>query len=235
MDKVTLEIAKHAAPLRQQVESALRQAIIDGQFLPGQRLTERELTLSMGVSRTLLREAFRQLESEGLITVIPNCGPIVRELSTDEIQELYAIRAVLEGLAARTFAEKANDRNLQLLGKAATAAIASYKAGDAAGALEGKNRFYDILVDGAGSQSLSAMLATLQARIRQWRAIGITHPQRSPGRPKEAADGIKAIWSAIQKRDAIAAESATRDEVRRGAAELMHLLANAPAKRAARS
>lgn len=230
-----LEIVKHAAPLRQQVESALRQAISDGRFRPGQRLTERELTVSMGVSRTLLREAFRQLESEGLITVIPNRGPVVRELSADEIQELYAIRAVLEGLAARTFAEKASDKNLQLLGKAAADAIAAYKAEDPAGALEGKNRFYDILVDGAGSQSLSAMLATLHARIRQWRAIGITHPQRSPGRSQEAAKGIQEIWRAIQGRDAAAAESATRDAARRGAAELMRLLADAPAKLAARS
>lgn len=230
-----LEIVKHAAPLRQQVENALRQAIIDGRFRPGQRLTERELTVSMGVSRTLLREAFRQLESEELITVIPNRGPIVRGLSADEIQELYAIRAVLEGLAARTFAVKASDRNLQLLGEAAADAIAAYKAGDAAGALEGKNRFYDILADGAGSQSLSTMLATLHTRIRQWRAIGMTHPQRSPGRSQEAAAGMQAIWKALQKRDATAAESATRDEARRGAAELMRLLADAPAGMAARA
>jgi len=230
-----LEIAKHAAPLRQQVESALRQAIINGQFRPGQRLTERELTVSMGVSRTLLREAFRQLESEGLITVIPNRGPIVRELSKDEIQDLYAIRAVLEGLAARTFAEKANDKHLQLLGQAAADTLAAYKAGDPAGALEGKNRFYDILIEGAGSQSLSMMLSTLHARIQQWRAIGITHPQRSPGRSQEAADGMQTIWLAILGRDAVAAESATRDEARRGAAELMRLLEDAPVKLIARA
>ena len=119
--------------------------------------------------------------------------------------------------------------------KAAADAIAAYKAEDPAGALKGKNRFYDILADGAGSQSLSTMLATLHVRIRQWRAIGITHPQRSPGRSREAAEGMQAIWKAIQKRDAAAAESATRDEARRGAAELMRLLADAPAKRAARS
>lgn len=228
----SLEIVKHAAPLRQQVENALRQAIIDGQFKPGQRLTERELTDSLGVSRTLVREAFRQLESEGLITVIPNRGPVVRELGADEIEDLYAIRAVLEGLAARTFAEKAGDRHLQLLGKAAADVIANYRAGDPAGALDSKNRFYDILIEGAGSASLSAMLGTLHARIRQWRAIGITHPQRSPGRSQEAADGLQAIWSAISRRDAAAAESATRDEARRGAAELMRLLAGDSARSA---
>lgn len=230
-----LEIAKHAAPLRQQVESVLRQAIVDGRFRPGQRLTERELTVSLGVSRTLVREALRQLESEGLISVIHNRGPIVRELSADEIRDLYAIRAVLEGLAAHSFAEKASDESMQRLGKALADTIAAYEAGKAARALEGKNRFYEILVDGAGSPSLSAMLATLHARIRQWRAIGMTHPQRSPARSKEAIKGLKAIWSAIRKRDAAAAEAATRDEARRGAAELVRLLADVPAKVAARA
>jgi DNA-binding GntR family transcriptional regulator len=61
----------------------------------------------------------------------------------------------------------------------------------------------------------------------------MTHPQRSPNRAEEAVDGLKAIWSAIKKRDAIAAESATRDEARRGAAELMRLLAAVPAKQTA--
>lgn len=228
-----LEIAKHAAPLRQQVESALRKAITDGQFLPGHRLTERELTFSMGVSRTLIREALRQLESEGLITVIPNRGAMVRELTAAEVQELYDIRAVLEGLAARLFAQHADDPTLDLLGEAAADAIAAYKAANSTRALEAKNRFYGILVSGAGSESLSIMIATLHARIRQWRAIGMKHPQRSPGRAEEAIAGLNAIWLAVRKRDASAVESATRDEARRGAAELMRLLAGPRAKQAA--
>jgi len=230
-----LEIAKLAAPLRQQAEQAIRQALIDGQFLPGQRITERELTTSLGVSRTLIREALRQLESEGLISVIPNRGTVVRELSADEIQDLYAIRAVLEGLAARKFAEKSTAQQLQLLGVAAEDTIKAYQAGDTSAALEGKNRFYDILVEGAGSPSLSTMLGTLQTRFRQWRAVGITHPQRSPARPQEAIAGIQVIWEAISQRDAASAESATRDEARRGAAELMRVMAAAPTAVAVRS
>ena len=233
LDAPLLEITKHAALLRQQVENALRQAIIDGQLRPGQKLTERELTARMGVSRTLIREALRQLESEGLITVIPNRGPVVRMLTATEVEELYDIRAVLEGLAARRFAQNADAPTLELLGKASADVIAAYQAGRPARALEAKNRFYEILVTGAGSESLSTMLATLHARIRQWRAIGMTHPQRSPNRAEEAVDGLNAIWSAIRKRDAIAAESATRDEARRGAAELMRLLAAVPAKQTA--
>jgi GntR family transcriptional regulator, trigonelline degradation regulator len=227
-----LEISKQTAPLRQRVETVLREAIVEGQLQPGQRLTERDLTSRLGVSRTLLREG--QLESEGLITVIANRGAVVRELTSAEVQSLYDIRAVLEGLAARLFAIHADDRTLELAGNAAADSIAAYKAGDAKRALEAKNRFYAILGAGAGSEPLSAMLATLQTRIRQWRAIGITHPRRSPARAQEASAGLRAIWSALRKRDAAAAEAATRDEARRGAADLLRLMAVGPAKQAAR-
>jgi DNA-binding GntR family transcriptional regulator len=230
-----LEITKFAAPLRQKVESAIREAIVDGRFRPGQRITERELTTTLGVSRTLVREALRQLESEGLISVTPNRGAVVRELSAEEIEDLYAIRAVLEGLAARSFAEKASAESLRKLGEAQAEAVAAYKSDDAERALQAKNRFYELMVTGAGSSSLSAMLATLHSRIRQWRAIGMTHPQRSPERSTEAMDGLTAIWSAISRRDATAAEAATRDEARRGAAELMRLLSELPERAAAQS
>src|SRR5689334_11154291 len=105
---ITLAIARHAAPLRLKVEDELRQAIIDGRLAPGERLTERRLTEMTGVSRTLIREALRQLESQGLVSLIPNKGPVVRELTAAEGRDLYAIRAVLEGLAARFFVQNAD-------------------------------------------------------------------------------------------------------------------------------
>jgi len=73
----------------------LRQSIILGRLNPGERLVERELIAMMGVSRTVIREALRQLESEGLVAIIPNKGPVVRTLTLEEARELYAIRAVL--------------------------------------------------------------------------------------------------------------------------------------------
>jgi DNA-binding GntR family transcriptional regulator len=231
----TLDIAKFAAPLRVKVEEVLRQAIIDGRLAPGQRLTERELTGMTGVSRTLIREAMRQLESEGLISVIPNKGPVVRELTAAEARDLYAIRAVLEGLAARFFVENAGEARVKELGSAVDAVVAAYEGEDFPEALKTKNHFYEVLFLGTGSETLSSMLNALHARIWRWRALGVTHPRRSPGRAKEAVRGLKAINEAIRKRDAGAAEQATREEAMRGAAEVMRLLAkDAPAARAAR-
>ena len=164
-----LEIEKLAAPLRQRVERVLRQAIIDGKLQPGRRLTERELTGMTGVSRTLIREALRQLESEGLISVIPNRGPVVRELTLEEAKELYAIRAVLEGLAARLFVAHADEVAMTRLREAVNAVIAAYECGDPKRALATKNEFYDVLFAGASSEALSSMLAVVHARICRWR------------------------------------------------------------------
>ena len=110
-----LKIEKVPASLRQKVLEQLREAIISGLLLPGARLIERELTEQMGVSRTVVREALRQLEAEHLVEVIPNKGPFVRQLSINEAEDLYRIRAVLHGLAARMCAENINKKHLTIL------------------------------------------------------------------------------------------------------------------------
>lgn len=220
----TIEVQKRAAPLRQQVLDSLRQAIIDGRLAPGARLTERELTGMMGVSRTVIREALRQLESEGLVAIIPNKGPVVRELTPAEAQDLYQIRAVLEGYAARLFVENADDARAHTLAVALEVVAAAYERGDAREILETKNRFYDALFAGAGSETLSSMLATLHARIWRWRALGLTHPRRSVQRSKESVTNLRAMLAAIGRRDGEAAERITRDEAQHAAAEVMRLI-----------
>ncbi len=220
----TVEVQRLAAPLRQQVLDGLRQAIIDGRLAPGARLIERELTGMMRVSRTVIREALRQLESEGLIAIIPNKGPVVRALTLAEAKDLYHIRAVLEGLAARLFTEHADDAQVKRIGEALEVVVKAYAGGDAQQVLETKNRFYDVLFEGAGSETLSSMLGTLHARIWRWRALGLSHPERSAQRSKESVRNLRAMLAAIRKRDAGTAERITREEASRAAAEVMRLL-----------
>lgn len=220
----TVEVQRLAAPLRQQVVDGLRQAIIDGRLAPGARLIERELTEMMRVSRTVIREALRQLESEGLIAIIPNKGPVVRALTQAEAKDLYHIRTVLEGLAARLFTEHADDAQVKRIGQALEVVVKAYAGGDAQQVLETKNRFYDVLFEGAGSETLSSMLGTLHARIWRWRALGLSHPERSAQRSKESVRNLRAMLAAIRKRDAEAAERITREEASRAAAEVMRLL-----------
>ena len=218
------EIRRLAAPLRQQVLERLRDAIISGQLAPGKRLIERELTAMLGVSRTVVREVLRQLESEGLVAIIPNKGPVVRELSATEARDLYAIRAALEGLAARLCVEHASPGQLKKIAAALDAVAAAYKRGGATHIVDTKNHFYALLFDGTGSEVLTAMLATLHARIWRWRALGLTHPRRSARRSQESIAGLRKILAAIKRRDAEAAERLTREEANHAAAEVLRLI-----------
>ena len=217
-------IQKSAAPLRRQVLEELRQSIIAGRLRPGARLVERELIGMMGVSRTVVREALRQLESEGLVAIIPNKGPVVRELSLDEAKDLYSIRAVLEGFAARLFAENANDAQVGKLVRAVASTSKAYGSDQPDLILEAKNRFYDVLFEGAGSETLSSMIAALHVRIWRWRARGLSHPQRSRERSRESIKALAAVLAAINQRDAGLAERIMRDEVTKAAAEVTRLL-----------
>lgn len=220
----SLEVRKFAAPLRQQVLDGLRQAVIDGRLAPGARLIERELIEMMGVSRTVVREALRQLESEGLVAIVPNKGPVVRALSPAEAKDLYGIRVVLEGHAARLFVQNAGEAQVKQLAQALDIVAGAYQRGDAQEILDTKNRFYEVLFAGAGSETLSTMLNTLHARIWRWRALGLSHPQRSAQSSKQSVKNLRALLAAIRKREADAAETLTRLEAQRATAEVMRLI-----------
>jgi len=217
-------IERSAAPLRRNVVDALRTAIIEGRLAPGARLTERELIDMTGVSRTVIREALRQLESEGVIETIPNKGPIVRKLTLAEAKDLYLIRSVLEGLAARMFVANAGKDDIARLKGALDETFAAYRDGDPEIVLTAKNRFYDMLFQGAGSETLSSMIATLHARIWRWRALGLSHPRRSASRSRESIEGLRKLLKAIERGDAEAAEEIARIEVTNAANEVVRIL-----------
>ena len=229
MNETLKIIRRSAAPLREQVLETLRTEIIEGRMEPGRRLTERELTDLLGVSRTVLRESLRQLESEGLISLIPNKGPVVRSLTADEARELYRIRESLEGLGARLFAEQVEPDSLAGLEAALTRVEAAYSANDPAQVLEAKNAFYEAIHSGARSSILSRMLSTVLAQIWRWRALGLSHPGRSPSRSTESVGNLRKVVDAIRAGDGDRAEAAARHEARVAATEVLRILADGEA------
>jgi len=186
----------------------------------------------LGVSRTVIREALRQLEAEGLVDVAPNRGAIVRELTLEEARDLYTIRALLEGLAARMFVEKASPAEVAALGRELKATATAYRRRDPGATILAKNKFFAALFAGAASETLSTMLATLTARIWRWRALGLSHSRRSPARSEESIKGLQALYKAILARDAAAAEKLAREEVMRAAEEIIRILGAPDSRRA---
>ena len=87
--------------LSQEVAALIKKQMVDGVLNPGDRIVETKLAKELGLSQTPIREAIRLLSGEGLVTIVPNKGPVVQMLTQTDIFEIYSIRAVLEGLAMR--------------------------------------------------------------------------------------------------------------------------------------
>ena len=107
-----LVIDTAALTLADRVFSQIQDAIVKGELLAGAKISEAELTTRYGVSRGPLREALRRLEARKLLTRIPHVGVRVVELSIAELLEMYQVREVLEGMAARLAAENASDEDV---------------------------------------------------------------------------------------------------------------------------
>jgi DNA-binding GntR family transcriptional regulator len=187
----------------------LRQAIIDGHFAPGARLTERELCEVLGVSRTIVRESLRQLEAEGWVENVPYCGPIVSQMSADEAQQLYEIRAALEGWAAKKCAERATDAQLAELGKLTEQMAKVEKKGDVQGLIEIIEEFHSKLLLSAGNPMLSEYLLSLRSRMLQLRRISLTQN----GRARHSVDEKRALFTALKSRDGDRARTARETHV----------------------
>lgn len=101
-----------SSSLRAKVFKSIRQDILNGKYQRGDELTESGLGAALGVSRTPVREALRQLELEGLVELVPNKGAFVTGISNKDIQDIYEIRSRLEGLCARWAAKNVTQEQL---------------------------------------------------------------------------------------------------------------------------
>lgn len=210
-----------AAPLRQQVIQALRAAILNFELRPGQRLVERELIEQLEVSRTTVREALRELTSEGLVTVVPQRGAIVSVPSLEEAEDLYEIRALLESLLIERFVQRADDGQLARLSAAVEHfASSTAETDDIRVVLDAKDRFYEVLVEGAGSPTLAGLIEGLQARVRLLRATSMSEP----GRADVAVTELRAVVAAAERRQPQEAARLCAQHVRNAAmTALKHL------------
>lgn len=216
----TMRVVRVAAPLRQQVLENIREAIAVGRLAGGSRLVERDLCEMTGVSRTLIREALRQLESEGLVEVIPNKGPIVAKVSSRQAREVFQLRAELEGLASQLFAEQASEAQMKALQAAFADLRTAYAGGNAVAMLAAKARFYEALVDGAGNETLGTVLRQLHARAMVLRATSLSQRGRTAESEREIAELVKAI----RKRDGAAARKASVAHVTKAAQAALQVL-----------
>ncbi len=203
MQDMDLQVGRHFATLRLQVENKLRNAIATGRFKPGERLTERHLCELTGVGRTSIREALRQLEAEGLVTTIPHRGPIVSQIGAEEARQLYEVRALLEGYAGRQAARLHDEETIKELGEAIGHFAVAAETSDTIGLIKAKTEFYAALLRGCGNKFVEQMLTLLHNRITLLRSTSMMQH----GRLKHSVAELRAILRAIENGNAEEAEA----------------------------
>jgi DNA-binding GntR family transcriptional regulator len=219
-DRLRFRVERIAAPLRHSVTDSIRNAIAAGYFKSGERLPERSLCEMTGVSRTLVREALRQLESEGVIEVLPHRGPIVAVMTPEKAEGVYQVRVELEGLASELFARRASERDRAKLVEAFEALKRSVASSDPLARLCAKNQFYDCLIEGSSNEALGITLRLLNSRVMLLRATSL----RAPGRMRESLAELEEILNALLAGDGKRARQAARRHVRKAAAVALQLL-----------
>ena len=181
-------------------------AIREGRLKPGDRLVETELAGRLGLSRTPIREAIRQLESDGLVAHQPRSGASVRRLEYSEIVELYEMRAVLEGTAARFAARAASEVELAELEAINNEMRA---ARDVAGLYEANRQFHAVLLNAARNRYLVKSVEAVQKTLLILGASTLEEGDRAD----EAVAEHDRIVAAIGARDGEAAEARMREHI----------------------
>jgi DNA-binding GntR family transcriptional regulator len=190
------------------VYDSLRDAIWEGRFAHGERLREEEIGRALGVSRTPVREALQRLQQRGLLTVGPGRSLIVAQLTKQQVFELYAMREILEGSAARFAAQHANATEIDILyrlqGELAKA------SDDALVLVKLNRRFHQAIYEAAHNHYLTQTLETLHDSL----ALLHSTTFRVPNRRGDSDEEHRSIVAAIERRDPDGAEKAAREHIR---------------------
>lgn len=188
--------------LRSKVFEKLQNAIIEGHLRDGENLTEVRLSAELGVSRTLVREAIRQLELEGLVEYIPNKGAIVKGISEKDIRDIYEIRVLIEGLAARWAATGITDEELQALERALELQEFFTQKKDAEQLMKIDTLFHDIIFCACDSRPLIHVLKMFHKYVQRARSQALATPERA----EKVLEEHRAILTALKEHNARQAE-----------------------------
>lgn len=187
----------------------IREAILSGIFTPGQRIREAELCQRLGVSRTSVREALRSLESERLVTIIPNKGPVITELSWEAAEQIYNVRGLLEAEAAALMAQRCNLDDLEKMRVALLAFDTAVSRGSLPDQIAATGEFYKTILNGCRNEIIAQIIEGLLARINMLRLRSMS----MSGRSRFSAMEMWRIFEAISAGDVEEARVAAREHV----------------------
>lgn len=181
----------------------LRDGIIEGRYQSGEYLVETKLAEELGVSRTPIREALKQLELEDLAEAIPNRGVRVKGISQEDIDDIFTIRHHLEGLAAYWAAQRIKQEQLNQLAEIVELMELYTRRNDSANLARLDSEFHEIIFSASNSRTLKHILLNLHQNAQHARQSSLMSPARVP----KSLEEHKGIFAALEAHDADLAKS----------------------------
>jgi DNA-binding GntR family transcriptional regulator len=195
-----------------QIASILRQAIISGELKPGTRLREAELSESLKISRSPIREAFRILEPEGLVQITPNRGAVVVQLNASDLKEIYELRMLLELHAVRIACNQMSQEDLDELKGLFQEMEKKLELKDYVGYLRISHDFHECYIKKCKNERLYNLFRILRNNILGIQIFAYSYPNHS----LDSLEEHKKILTALRRKDADKAEEYLRKHLESG-------------------
>ncbi len=204
-----------------QVADGLRELITSGRLKPGEKLKEFEISKSFGVSRAPVREAFRILELEGLLDLIPRKGAYIHKITDEDVKEIYQIREMVEGFAGYLATENMTDEDIAEVERLWLNMKSLTGSGDFENYLSASSDFHNKIILCAQNQRLVEIYHGIRATVKFLRSYILSSGKRLDSSLSEHQQ----IVQAIKKRDKDLVEKISREHVRKGRENFMSLIA----------
>ena len=212
--------------LSENIADSIKAAIIKGKFKPGEKISEGDLAESMGISRTPLREAFRKLENEGFIEIIPRKGAVVTGIDPKEVFDLYEIKSTFEGLAARLASANMKEKDIERLEKINNELRKLIDKNDLEGFYRAHTRFHEVFIKLSANRRLIQMISNLNDHFKRFGIVTLT----LPGQYESAINQHRGIIQAFRSGDKEVVEEKVRNNVMTGGQVLFDHLAKGEGK-----
>ena len=183
--------------LSDEVYEIVKDKIISHEFKPGQRVIDKHIAEDLGVSRSLVRQAFNILEKEELIESIPRSGFFVREISEKDVKEIYHIRNLLETEATRLAVPRLQEKHIKRLEKIFVDAREELKKGEVKKLIEADATLHDTLIKKCGNSRLVSMIEKYSSHYVFYRIIDLSEIERA----RDAYDEHYKIFAAVKNED----------------------------------
>jgi DNA-binding GntR family transcriptional regulator len=195
--------------LKDQAYSAIKDAILSLKLKPGDPLVENELAEQLGISKTPVRTALQELEREGLVTKVLYKGTYVREITPRDVREIFQLRAVLEGLAARLAVPALEESDLARARESVRLMETALRAGDRSAASQSGARLHSLLLRKADNERLHLIWNNLDDQTERFRLMS----DRISGRLEKSVGEHMGIVEALEQRDPQLAEQRLREHL----------------------